>query len=298
LDVPRRYDLLAIDLDGTLLNSQRTVSEGNLRALEDAKDAGMKVAICTGRGLVECDAILQEIRQQDPVVVAGGSIVGCPVRKSTLHRFALDPGLVAAATGRLLAHNHPVMVLKDPSVCGYDYMMVVGEKKLALDPVTVWWLEHMRVKHRFVDRIEEDEHPEHTVRLGVCGLSGALDEMIADMRAAFGDRATMHHFGAVVAPEHARHLNGQKLHILEVFARDASKWSGIQWVAGRHDVPLDRIAAIGDEINDLPMIRHAGLGIAMGNAVGSVKGLAKRQTLSNDEDGVAHAIYNILEGRW
>jgi 5-amino-6-(5-phospho-D-ribitylamino)uracil phosphatase len=297
--MPRRYDILALDLDGTLLNSRREVSAANAKALDDARAAGMKVVVCTGRGLVECDSVLCEIRQRDPVVVAGGSMVGCPVTRDTLHRFALEPDLVAEATRRLLRHDHPVMVLKDPARCGYDYLMVTGEKNLALDPVTVWWLEHMRVQHRFAAYVEEDEHPEHTVRLGVCGLPSALDEMIADLAAVFGDRATMHHFGAVVAPEQARNLpGGQRLHILEVFARDASKWSGIGWLAAKHDIPLERIAAVGDEINDLPMISHAGLGIAMGNAVPSIKAAATRETLSNDADGVAHAIYRVLDGEW
>jgi 5-amino-6-(5-phospho-D-ribitylamino)uracil phosphatase len=296
---PPNYDILALDLDGTLLDSRREVSPANAKAVADARAAGMKVVVCTGRGLVECEAILGRIEQRDPVVVAGGSIVGCPVTRSTLHRFALSADLVSAATRRLLSHDHPVMILKDPAHCGYDYLMVVGENRLALDPVTIWWLEKMNVRHRFAASIDEDEHPEHTVRLGVCGLSGVLDEMIGDMRAAFGDQATMHHFGAVVADEHARSLpDGQRLHILEVFSPTASKWSGIQWLASRHDVPLQRVVAIGDEINDLPMISRAGLGVAMANAVQSVKSAAGRETLGNDEDGVAHAIYRVLDGEW
>jgi 5-amino-6-(5-phospho-D-ribitylamino)uracil phosphatase len=278
------------------------VSAANARAVAEARAAGMKVVVCTGRGLVECDSILTAIEQREPVVVAGGSLVGCPVTRSTLHRFALDPELVANATRRLLSHDHPVMVLKDPHHCGYDYLMVVGGsggQRLALDPVTTWWLEHMNVQHRFAASIDEDEHPEHTVRLGVCGLSGALDEIMADLRETFQDQATMHHFPAVVAEEHARELpDGQCLHILEVFAATASKWSGISWLAAQHNVPVQRIAAIGDQINDLSMISQAGLGIAMGNAVAPIKAAASRHTRSNHEDGVAFAVEKILEGSW
>jgi 5-amino-6-(5-phospho-D-ribitylamino)uracil phosphatase len=297
--MPSRYDLLAIDLDGTLLNSSRSVSRRNLEAVHAARAAGMKVAVCTGRGLVECEAILREIEQLDPVVVAGGSIMACPRERRTLNRFSLDPELVHGAVERLLSHNHPVMVLKDPAEAGYDYLMVVGEKQLALDPVTTWWLRTMNVKHRFCSHTSEDEHPEHTVRLGVCALSGAVGEIESDLRASFGDRAVMHHFAAVVAPEHATHLpTGERLHILEVFDRRASKWSAVQWLAARDGIPADRICAIGDEINDLPMIAGAGLGIAMGNAVESIRSVAQRHTLSNDDDGVAHAIEQVLTGTW
>lgn len=297
--MPARYDMIAIDLDGTLLDSRGRVSEKNAEAVRAARDAGIRVAVCTGRGLVECAHYLDQIGQTDPVVVAGGSIIACPVERKTIHRFALEQPLVARATERLLGHGHPVMILKDPVHAGYDYLMVVGEQRLALDPVTVWWLEEMKIAHRFVSHVREDEHPEHSVRLGVCALSGALEMIISDLHAAFGDDATMHHFPAVLSPEHAAGLPaGQKLHILEVFDKRANKWSAIQWLAGAHGVALERICAIGDEINDLSMISQAGLGVAMGNAVGPVKAAAGRHTLANDDHGVAHAIGCVLSGEW
>lgn len=301
-----RYDLLAIDLDGTLLNSRRQVSPANIAAIHAAREAGMQVVICTGRGLVECAEVLGSIDQTDPVVVAGGSIVSCPATTRTLHRFSLNQSLVERAVPRLLGHGHAVMILKDPVAAGYDYLIIHGPSRHALDPVTLWWFEKMKVKVRYADHVHEDEHPEHTVRLGVCALSGVLNTLHDDIHQSFGEHATMHHFPAVLEPEHAARIPaGQKLHILEVFDRAASKWSAIRWVAERpnngstpRNIPASRIAAIGDEVNDLPMIREAGLGIAMGNAVPAIRSAAKRHTRSNDEDGVAHAIDNILSGAW
>jgi 5-amino-6-(5-phospho-D-ribitylamino)uracil phosphatase len=297
--MPSRYDMIAIDLDGTLLDSQGQVSRRNLEAVRAARGAGIRVAVCTGRGLSECAAILETIGQVEPVVVAGGSIMACPVAKRTLHRFALEPALVRDAVGRLLSHDHPVMVLKDPCHAGYDYLMVTGEKQLELDPVTVWWLDSMKVQHRFCTGLHQDEHPEHTVRLGVCGLSSAMAQIQTDLHASFNGRAAMHHFGAVVAPEQASHLpSGEQLHILEVFDSRAHKWSAIEWLAAREGITQHRICAIGDQINDVSMIAGAALGIAMANAIPAVKAVARRQTLSNREDGVAFAIERVLSGEW
>ncbi len=294
-----RYDMLAVDLDGTLLGPDRQVSAANLDALRGARDAGLRVVVCTGRGLVECREVLHAIEQREPVAVAGGSMVACPTNRTTLHRFALDPVLVGRATRRLLGHGHPVMVLKDPVAAGYDYLMVIGEDEHAIDPVTKWWFERMNVSVRYVHAIEEDEHPDHSVRLGVCGLSSALATITADLMTTFGAHANMHHFPAVMGPEHAAALPpGENLHILEVFDSSASKWSAIRWLADKDGIATERIAAIGDEINDLPMIRGAGLGVAMGNAVPSVREAAGRHTLGNDADGVAHAVRHILDGRW
>lgn len=293
------YDLLAVDLDGTLLDSSGRVSDRNIRALTRARDAGLRVTVCTGRGLIECAHILEKIAQADPVVVAGGSILACPRTRTTMHRFALNEAMVRRAVDRLLGHRHPVMVLKDPAEAGYDYLMVQGAERHALDPVTVWWFEQLKVRVRYAASIDEDEHPGHTVRVGVCGLSGAMRQIHGDMSAAFGEHATMHHFPAVIGPQHAGRLpEGESLHILEVFAREASKWSAIRWLARRHGIAEARIAAIGDEINDVPMIKGAGLGVAMGNAVGAVRDAAQRRTLSNDDHGVAHAVERILDGEW
>lgn len=294
-----RYDMLAVDLDGTLLSSERRVSRANAEALAEARRAGMTVTVCTGRGLVECEEVLRSIEQAEPVVVAGGSMLACPVTRGTLHRFPLEPEMVARATDRLLSHGHAVMVLKDPAAAGYDYLVVVGEKGHTVDPVTRWWFEQMPVKVRYAARIEEDEHPEHSVRLGVCGLSGMLAEIAGDLSESFGEQAVMHHFPAVVGAHLAGTLPaGQRVHILEVFAAQATKWSAIQWLAEGRGVDPARIAAIGDEINDLPMIRGAGLGVAMGNAVEPIRAAASRHTRSNDDDGVAWAVRRILDGEW
>ncbi len=296
---PSRYRLLALDLDGTLFDSRGRISQRNLDAVKAARRAGMIVTICTGRGLVECRHALDAIAQSDPVVVAGGSIIACPATSKTLHRFAVDRELVAHMTGRMLEHGHPALILKDPVEAGYDYLVVIGEQRFALDPVTLWWFEHMKVKVRFAERLDEDAHPEHTVRVGACGLSGKLARIKSDLASSLAGRALMHHFPAVVAPEHARTLpDGESLHILEAFDKDADKWSAIRVVAERHAVAHDQIVAIGDEINDVRMIREAGLGVAMGNAIPAVRDAAGRHTLRNDDDGVAHAVDHILSGAW
>lgn len=294
-----RYDLLAIDLDGTLLDPRSMVSDANVAALARARAAGIRTVVCTGRGLVECVGTLDRIGQKDPVVVAGGAIIADPTTRKTIHRFSLSPDYVRKAVGTLLDMHHAALVLKDPLAAGYDYLVVRGEKKLALDPVTEWWFDTMDVKVQTVTDLSEDEHPEHTVRVGACGLSGALAEMTRELKAHFGETVIIHHFPAVVAPEHAsRAPNGQTLQILEVFDRQATKWSALSRLAREWNIPPTRIAAVGDEINDLVLLENVALSIAMGNAVPRVKAIAKQHTRSNAEHGVAHAVDQILAGAW
>ncbi len=294
-----RYGLIAIDLDGTLLDSSSRVSPANARAVRLARESGAKVAVCTGRGLVECRQYLEAIEQVEPVIVAGGSIIACPRTSRTLHRFKLDQKMVRHAVDRIHQHGYPALVLKDPVEAGYDYLVVTGEADHPLDPVTRWWFESMDVKVRFARHLAEDAHPEHTVRLGACGMSGAMARVEQDLVETFEDEVHLYHFPAVVAPEHASTTSdGQTLHVLEVFDKNANKWSAIEVLAGMLGVERSRIAAIGDQINDVTMLKGAALGVAMGNAVPAASAVADRHTSSNDQDGVARAIGMMLSGEW
>jgi hypothetical protein len=294
-----RYRLLALDLDGTLLSPRGGVSEANRRAVRAAREAGIRVVPCTGRGLAECRRYLTDIEQADPVIVAGGSIIADPPTGRTIHRFPVRLDLVHRAVHRLIEHRHPALVLKDPAEAGYDYLVVHGPERLPLDPVTEWWFAEMHVRVKYATHIRDDAHPEHTVRVGACGLSSVLSSLSRDLLEAAGGGAHVHSFPAVVAPEHASRLpSGESLHVLELFDASANKWAGIRHLAERWGIAPVEIAAIGDEINDVSMIRGAGLGIAMGNAVPAVREAASRHTAANDADGVAVAIDRILAGEW
>lgn len=291
--------MLALDLDGTVFTPRGEITERTRGAVAAAREAGVRVVLCTGRGLIECRHAVEALGQSDPVIVAGGSIIADPESGRTLHRFALDRGLVSRAVERLLAHDHPAMVLKDPQSAGYDYLIVRGERRLALDPVTEWWFDKLNVRAAFVDRLDDDAHPEHTVRVGACGLSGRMATVREALHEACGRESLIHHFPAVIGPEHTDRLSaGQTVDVLEMFHLNANKWASLLMLAEGWGVEPERIAAIGDEINDVPMIRGAGCGIAMGNAIAAVKEAAKHHTRTNSEEGVAEAIGRLLSGEW
>ncbi|MDX9910415.1 MAG: HAD hydrolase family protein [Phycisphaerales bacterium] len=295
----RSYDLIAIDLDGTLLPPGGKIGARTRGAIDRAREAGYVVTICTGRGLLESMDALSQIEQRDPVVVAGGSMVACPVTRRTLARTPVDPEIVGASVERFLAHGHAALVFKDSSDTAYDYLVVTGEPQRALDPVTLWWFAKMCVRVRFVERLDQDEHPGHTLRVGACGVGGRLRSAMIEVKEKLGPRAMIHQFPAVSAPEHLSKLpQGESLHIVEVFDARATKWTALQHVLSERGIDASRVVAIGDEINDLDMITHAGLGVAMGNAIPTIKDAAKRHAPANHDEGVAYAIERVLDGQW
>ena len=161
-----------------------------------------------------------------------------------------------------------------------------------LHPITDWWVEENRLAVRSVPELCVDEHPEHTVRVGMRAsgsISGPVARKIADR---LKGRVCLYDFPAVMPGSH----DGEVVHILELFAPNINKWTAISWYLGQHGIDPARVAAIGDQVNDVPMIEGAGVGIAMGNAIDEVKGHAEYVTESNGDDGVALAIDRLLNG--
>ena len=109
----------------------------------------------------------------------------------------------------------------------------------------------------------------------------------------FDGRVSLHCFAGVPTADAE-----DMVYIVEIFAAGVTKWRGIQYLAQQHGIPDQQIATIGDEVNDLAMLEHAGLGVAMANAVEPAKAVANQHTHSNADHGVAHAIRQMLEGVW
>ncbi|HMN41431.1 MAG TPA: HAD hydrolase family protein [Phycisphaerales bacterium] len=308
-----RYDFIAIDLDGTLLCPRGRVSETNARAIHRARHAGVKVSVCTGRGYNECKHVTSQIDQVEPVVVAGGAILSHARTGRTLHRFPMNPALVRRLVGTLTSHGHAALVLKDPAADedpsqsrhgasgypspGHDYLIVSPKGEKAIDPITMWWFREHKIKFHVVPTLDDDEHPGHTVRVGVCGTRGRTLAAADELQRDFAGEVVFHHFGAVVPGDHQKRPEDQIV-ILEAFDRSVNKWSAIRWLADRDGIDHARIAAIGNDINDVAMLSAAGLGVAMENAIPEAKAAARMHTRANDADGVAHAIEMILAGEW
>lgn len=292
-----RYDVLGLDLDGTLLGPGSRISEANLAALWRARAAGLRVVVCTGRGLVECRSIVRQIRQIDPVVVAGGAITADAMTERTIDRVTMSPAIAAEAVARVHETGHAAQVLKDRDAAGFDYLVVTGEGGHGLDAAAVKWFEMLPVEVRFVESLASDPSPEATVRVSAVVEDPWGEQLHAQLAATLGDRVMMHMFGLTQVPPEA---DGRvrRITAVEVFDPRADKWTGLWGVASRWGVARERIAAIGDEVNDLPMFRGAACAIAMGQASEAVKAAAHRVTLGHAEDGLAHALDKLLTGAW
>lgn len=298
------YDILALDLDGTLFGPDGRVSEASVRAVRAAREAGIQVVICTGRGYVESKGAIASIdahipargRPIAPIVVAGGSMVADAATGRTLHRWPMSTSLVRRLCVHFAQARRAPLILKDRDAAGFDYLVVNSGP---IEYPTQWWFEVMDVEVKFIDDIEHDPHPEHTVRVGFAALTPVMTELARSVAGQFGRETMVQHFSAVAGMANSTQgVKDEGVQLLEVFGPQVSKWTAVHRLALEQGIPRERIAAIGDEVNDLAMIEGAGLGVAMGNAVKPVLDVADRVTESNAHDGVARAIDRILSGEW
>lgn len=274
------YNLLAIDLDGTLLDSDHLLPEDNRAALHRAHDAGWRVVLCTGRAFTETRPIIDQIGLDlDATVTVFGALVSDARSGRTLHRRAIPLDVARQVTTWFQLDGYPVLWLTDPDEAGDDGFIVAGPRR---HPAVDAWMERSPCKVRNVPTLPTA--PAAPVRLSIIDEADTLFDISARLRAAF-DGALVHN---------VLHAPPYRLSLIEAFEPLVNKWYGVELLCRRWNIDPQRTVAIGDDVNDLAMIAHAGLGVAMANARPAVKEAADRIAGTNDECGVARLIDDLL----
>jgi Cof subfamily protein (haloacid dehalogenase superfamily) len=281
--VKQTYKMIAIDLDGTLLSPEGKVTKRAKDAVHQALSAGLLVCFATGRNWTESRTVVEAVEHYATAVFAGGAMVVDTERDVTLHRMMMAPDLAREVSRRLEADGHAVMALQDTAVAGVDYL-VTGEA--ALNQATSLWMGVTQAKVRRVPRLADHDHA-HTVRVGIVAPREDVERSKLSLEEALGGRIMQQ---SLSVPAYG-------VEVLEVFDPAVNKWQGILHVAGHHGIRPEEIIAIGDDVNDVPMLRNAGLGVAMGNARPEIQTVAKRVIGTNAEEGLAEFLEELVEGR-
>ena len=276
-----RYRLVVIDLDGTLLTPSGEVTPRVKSAIHRALRAGLLVCFATGRNWTESRDILEALEHYPTAVFVGGAMVVDTGNRVTLHRTMMQPDLAMEVCRLLEDAGQPVLALEDLGEAGVQYVI---STHAPVNEATRVWMEVTGARLRKLPSLADYGH-EKTVRLGICAEPDVVREVKSSLEKTFATRLLCQN---LLVPTYG-------VEVLEIFDPAVNKWEGVLHVARRHGIDPDDIVAIGDDINDLPMIRNAGLGVAMGNARPEVQAAAGRVIGTNREDGLAIFLDELVD---
>ncbi|MGZ3496529.1 MAG: Cof-type HAD-IIB family hydrolase [Vulcanimicrobiaceae bacterium] len=255
-----RFDLIALDLDGTLLDSREQVSARNRRAIRAALDAGIRIVLVTGRGVDTPIRISRELGLNLPVICCHGALTKDFGANRTLGHIPVPMQYAKPMVEYAESHGLSIAIYAEER-----FYRLEGSKLLMDDMVGPAWHE---VKS-FTDVL-------HSAPTFIRFLG---EESVAAMQHEFGD-----------LPLHFKYESWLDFVECAVTSRDATKQRALARLCADFQILPERVLAVGDSRNDVPMLRWAGVGVAMGNALPEVREAVRYVTATNDDDGVALAI--------
>ncbi len=275
------YRLLAIDIDGTLLNSRHELTDAVRDAILRARQAGIEIVLATGRRYSRVLPLVEPLEMNVPLVTASGALVKRATDHATLFRAEFNDGTLRRCLDVVSSSGYEAVLYADTYEQGFDfYCATLDSPSAALAEFFERNVGSARPWPELITR------PPAGVFAGFS--MGAHDEMLALQVALERQLPGELYVHVLRSPRYVGYM-------CEIVPAGVSKWTGVsrlaaEWGIGPHD-----ICAAGDDVNDIPMIRAAGLGVAMGNALAAVKAAADRIAPSHDDDGLATVVDWLLE---
>jgi Cof subfamily protein (haloacid dehalogenase superfamily) len=275
-----RYRLFALDLDGTLLNEELGIDPGLATKLASVAARGVQIVLCTGRRYSAAVDYARELRLPGPMVVNNGAVVKEVATHQTILAEYFPQGELPALLRLLGEMGLPAVVLTDEYP---DYDFCVDEAEDANE----YHMEYVNLNSDMC-RVVED------LAAMRCDRVSQVDVFHEYATLAVAEERIGEEMDGRVASFIIRHMK-YKGCSLEMASPKASKWKALKWIAEQRGIRPGEIVAIGDEVNDVEMIREAGFGVAVANALDEVKAVADYVTGEARNLGVEEAIEFFIQ---
>lgn len=249
--------LVAIDLDGTLLNRYHEITPRTKEAVSRLKQKGIYVVLASGRPLKSIQAYANLLELNTPIISANGALVYDPVKGQTLTSTFLDPQKVRPIIDYGLQQRHDISIY-------YEHKVVTNSKRMvnvhwSLEKVDAVYSESLDMEAAILKIIYSDVP--HRIEYAYNVLKSSYNE--------------------------ALYITQSGDNFLDFMNKSVSKGRALEKVMAHFKLPKEEVATIGNSYNDLAMFKVSNLPIAMGDAPDEVKKASKHITLSSDQDGVA-----------
>lgn len=278
-----QYKLLALDIDGTLLNSRGELTDRTVAAVKTAAASGLKVCLVSGRRGRSMAPFAQVLGLTDPMVCYNGGSVTLPDTFQNLHSACLPRDAILPIIQAWEGAGLPVLAFRDSSQPPDVYLS--GDSQW---PPLCRYVEQETASgnlQRVDSLVTGAEWP--LLRVYTQG-DDATAQLVSRLADPLIDPAALR----VIFTQH---YDGSWFY--EIYPVAATKSSGLRWLGQHFGISQSEMVAVGDHVNDLDMIEYAGLGVAMGNAQPEVKQLADRVIGHHDQDGLAVFIEQLLTER-
>lgn len=261
--------LIALDMDGTILNSSSELTPRTKNVIRSAISTGIAVVIATGRMYPSALPLIKEVGISCPSVFYNGAIVRDPVSGEILHERGLGIDLTAEIVSYYKDQGWYIQIYNNDKVYVVD----------GNDPRTKFYENISKIPPVSLGEKLWDFNVDSTKLLGITLDETVFPYMVEKTKSRFGSRVyTAVSWGAFV----------------EIAHPEVNKANGLALVAERLGIDRKDVLAIGDAGNDKEMIVWAGHGVAMGNSSDQLKAVADEVTLDNDNEGAATIIERYL----
>ena len=278
-----RIRLVVLDVDGTLLDPSGAITSRVGEAVRAAHDKGCLVSLASGRRLWAVRPIVEALGIKLPVILYNGAIIYDLAQDTVLFQARLDTQALRAAVDLLWDAGYQPVVYESPT-SGERVYSGLSERD---NPATAYYFDRPTVQPIRLDR----------------GALGAVRDAL--LLAAMGDEPQVRELETQVAlralqcqtlVERQSFVPGSRWWQLDVTAPRTSKGEALRHLCSLTGVAHAETLALGDGINDLELLRSAGLGVAMGNAVAELKQAAVAVVADNAHDGAAEALERFVLG--
>jgi Cof subfamily protein (haloacid dehalogenase superfamily) len=267
------YKLLVTDVDGTLVNNNGEISSENQNALNNVRSRGIQIAISTGRPPKSSLNIIKKLPLSNYHIFFDGALVSNYRTGKVAYNQTIDQDLV----------KQLVFSAREK-----DIFLELYSKYACFAAIENWWTEANRNVYGIDTHIQNLDD----IWLSEKIMKGVLVIMNADEKDFVNDFCR--HYAGKLEFREVQSPPYSEVTFINVLSKGVSKGKALEVLAKQLCIKLEEVVAIGDWINDIPLLTTAGLGIAMGNAHDDLKKIADFVTLTAEENGLAMAIKKFL----
>mgnify|MGYP004456780733 FL=1 len=271
--------MIALDMDGTVLNDEKQIDKETKEAIQDALTAGVEVVFCTGRSLAEMRDILVQFPNMNYLCGESGALVVDLKNGKILHRDEID-----RQTSELLMEASQ---RKDVMVCTFSEGVCWVKRECMLRMDHYQMEPYQKIYEKICRTLESD----------------VLETLLEENRPI--EKINLYHTGRQERLETRKWLAGQQIKAemvdsemssLECSPLGVSKATGLKNLCAKLGIELEQVVMVGDADNDIEAMKVAGLAVAMGNANEHVKKICDLEVADNNHQGCAQAIRHVVFG--